>query len=160
MARLMELRQQKAFSLAKADSLVKAAESAKRELTPNESMEFDSCMTAVDALNSRIGGIEKTATIRGMQGADGSLFSGAPRMGSTTEQRVVLSEDYPSAFAAYIASAGKNMSAALYEGSNSAGGFAIPVVVSDQIVPLAPAEQAVRRLAQVIPTTSDIKVPQ
>jgi hypothetical protein len=32
-------------------------------------------------------------------------------------------------------------------------------MVDDQIVPLAPNEMAVRRLAQVIPTTMDIKIP-
>jgi HK97 family phage major capsid protein len=50
-------------------------------------------------------------------------------------------------------------SAALYEGSGSAGGYAVPIVVDDQIVPLAPQEMSVRQLAQVIPTTMDIKFP-
>ena len=47
-----------------------------------------------------------------------------------------------------------------YEGSNTAGGYAVPVVVDDQIVPLAPNEMGVRRLANVIPTVMDIKIPQ
>ncbi|MGA9508494.1 MAG: phage major capsid protein [Candidatus Sulfotelmatobacter sp.] len=50
-------------------------------------------------------------------------------------------------------------SAALYEGSNTAGGYAVPVVVDDQIVPLAPSELAMRQLASVIPTSMDIKIP-
>src|ERR1039458_7453790 len=56
-------------------------------------------------------------------------------------------------------SAGTRMDAALYEGSNSAGGFAVPIVVDNQIVPLAPQEMAIRQLATVMPTTSDIKIP-
>jgi HK97 family phage major capsid protein len=36
----------------------------------------------------------------------------------------------------------------------------VPIVVDDQIVPLAPSEMAVRRLALIFPTVSDIKVPQ
>jgi HK97 family phage major capsid protein len=50
-------------------------------------------------------------------------------------------------------------SAALYEGSSAAGGYAVPLVVDDQIVPLAPQEMSVRKIAQVIPTTMDIKIP-
>jgi HK97 family phage major capsid protein len=50
-------------------------------------------------------------------------------------------------------------SAAPYEGSSSAGGYAVPLVVDDQIVPLAPQEMSVRKIAQVIPTTMDIKIP-
>ena len=51
-------------------------------------------------------------------------------------------------------------SAALYEGSNTGGGYAVPITVDDQIVPLAPSELSVRRLAQVIPTANDILIPQ
>ncbi len=52
------------------------------------------------------------------------------------------------------------MDAALYEGAEGAGGYAVPITVSDQIVPLAPNEMSVRLLAQVIPTAMDIKIPQ
>jgi len=52
-----------------------------------------------------------------------------------------------------------DVSAALYEGSNTAGGYAVPIVVDDQIVPLAPQEMSVRKIAMVIPTQSDIKIP-
>ena len=51
-------------------------------------------------------------------------------------------------------------SAALVEGTNTAGGFAVPVTVDAQIVPLAPADGAVRKLASVVTTTADRKVPQ
>jgi HK97 family phage major capsid protein len=54
----------------------------------------------------------------------------------------------------------RGFSAALYEsGGGASGGYAVPITVSDQIVPLAPNEMAVRRIAQVIPTTMDIKIP-
>ena len=50
----------------------------------------------------------------------------------TQQKQVTLSADYPDAFYSYVASAGRNMSAALYEGSESAGGYAVPVTVDDQ----------------------------
>lgn len=160
MARLIELKQQREFSLNKADSLVKAAEAAKRELTPNESMEVDAAMTAVNALNKQITGIEKSNTIFKMLTPNGVLLADGPRKYQQgPEGSIQLSEDYPAAFHEYIRSAGKRMDAALYEGSNPAGGYAVPIVVDDQIVPLAPSEMAIRQLATVIPTTSDIKVP-
>ena len=48
----------------------------------------------------------------------------------------------------------------MYEGSSSAGGFAVPIEVAGQVVPLSPQDSAVRRLATVIPTRSDLKVSQ
>ncbi len=40
-----------------------------------------------------------------------------------------------------------------------AGGYAVPIIVDGNIVPLAPNELAIRQLATVIPTSSDIKIP-
>jgi HK97 family phage major capsid protein len=74
-------------------------------------------------------------------------------------QKKTLSVEYFKAFREMMFSGGHNISAALYEGSSTGGGYAVPIVVDDQIVPLAPKEMAVRRLATVIPTTSDIKIP-
>jgi HK97 family phage major capsid protein len=71
-----------------------------------------------------------------------------------------LSADYAEQFLEYVQSNGRTIGASLSEGTNSAGGYAVPVVVDGQIVPLAPSESAVRQLATVIPTTSDIKIPQ
>ena len=71
-----------------------------------------------------------------------------------------LSNDYLEAFVDLLSSGGQNVSAALYEGSNSAGGYAVPVVVDDQIVPLAGTDVGVRALATILPTSSDIKIPR
>lgn len=159
MARLIELRQQRQFSLDKADSLLKSAENAKRELTPHENMEVEAAMVAVKALNHQIAGIEKANTINKMMSPNGTMLTDGPRKFQTGPTGVQLSEDYPSAFGDYIKSGGKVMHSALYEGSEAAGGYAVPVVIDDQIVPLAPAEMSVRQLATVIPTTSDILIP-
>ena len=71
-----------------------------------------------------------------------------------------FSTDYQSAFHAWLQSGGQTVNAALYEGSNPAGGYAVPVIVDDQIVPLAPQETAIRQLATVLPTTNDLKIPR
>lgn len=71
----------------------------------------------------------------------------------------VLSQDYREAFSEYLSSNGTKLSAALYEGSNPAGGFTVPVIVEGQVVPLAPTDMGVRSIASVIPTSSDIKIP-
>ena len=155
---LFELKAQRQHALDKADQLVKAAESARRPLTANEELEVETCMVAVNSLNPRIKEIESKNTITKMFPKGVVLIDGGRKY--TQQKQVTLSADYPDAFYSYVASAGRNMSAALYEGSESAGGYAVPVTVDDQIVPLAPNEMAVRRLAQVIPTAMDIKIPQ
>jgi HK97 family phage major capsid protein len=155
---LMDLRRQRDYAMNKADSIVGAAERANRELTETESTEVETCMAAVKTLNPQIKSLEKKNTIFDMVGPMGAVLIDGGRK-FTKQRQVTLSEQYPDAFYTYIQSGGKQMDAALYEGSESAGGYAVPIVVDDQIVPLAPTELAVRQLASVIPTVSDVKVP-
>jgi HK97 family phage major capsid protein len=180
---IFELRKQRDFALSKADSLVKAAEGANRQLTDAESTEVDASLAAVKALAPRIAELEKRNSITQMfskvNGNSVLLIDGGRRYSAT--KPVTLSHEYADDFFQFCASGGKKQgaalsegldpfgggfvipttakSAALYEGNNSAGGYAVPIVVDDQIVPLAPQEMAVRQLATVIPTTSDIKIP-
>jgi HK97 family phage major capsid protein len=114
-------------------------------------------------------------SIRRMQTPEGIVLAdGGPRPAG----RRPMTPNQARALHSFIASRGQTMtpelaelsdgfggfrlsgfSAALYEGSNTAGGYAVPVVVDDQIVPLAPQEMSMRKISQVIPTTMDIKVP-
>jgi HK97 family phage major capsid protein len=159
--RLFELKKTRETALNKAESLVAAAQNAGREMTASEQSDYDIAMNAVQAINPQIKRIERDNTLRthmvngvlmpGNNNGEGRSFAKpAPR---------ILSPEYADAFFSYIASNGAKMDAALYEGSNPAGGYVVPVVVDDQIVPLAPNEMSVRRLATVIPTVSDIKIP-
>jgi HK97 family phage major capsid protein len=162
---LFELKKQRQHALDKADSIIQAAENAGRELTAAENLDVETALTAAKALNPQIAAIEKKNTIlthvsNGMLIPAGAGAGENGARGFAKPETVHLSPEYADAFYAYIASAGKQMDAALYEGANGAGGYAVPVVVADQIVPLAPSEMAVRRLANVIPTVMDIKVPQ
>jgi HK97 family phage major capsid protein len=156
---LFEMKKQRTFALKKAENILVAAELAHRGLTAEESVENDTYMGAVKALNPQIAAIESKNTIQAMFPNGRPIIDIGGRGQSGNENRV-LSEAYSPAFHEYVASGGKKMESALYEGSDGAGGFAVPVVVDRMIVPLAPAEMAIRRLAMVIPTSMDIKVPR
>lgn len=161
MAGLFELKQQRETALTKADSLLTAAEHAHRELTSQESAEVDMCMVAVKALTPQITAIEKQNTIRKYQDAGGRIMPGGPSAGGFMRQsKPTLSQDYFADFHGWLASGGQNVSAAMYEGGGGpSGGYVVPIVVDDQIVPLAVAETGVRKLASVIPTVADGKFP-
>jgi HK97 family phage major capsid protein len=155
---LFELKKQREHALAKADTLVKAAETARRSLTADETLEVDTCMVAVNSLNPRIKEIESKNTIRSMF-PNGAVIVDGGRKYQVNKPTPQLSAEYADDFYQYVATRGQRVGAALYEGSSPAGGYAVPVVVDDQIVPLAPQEMSVRKLAQIIPTVSDIKIP-
>ena len=97
-----------------------------------------------------------------------------------------MSEEYTSAFVAFLRSGGKQassalsegfdplfggfalpslpgMSSAMYEGtgggSNGAGGYAINIPTDGQIIPLAVPDLGVRSVARAIATATDIKIP-
>lgn len=167
MLNLFQLKKDRAFALNKAESIIKAAESANRQLTEMEEQEYNTAMAAVEKLSPQIAKMERQSTLRA-HAVNGMLIPGNPNLArrssgtigaAHTDVPVSFSEDYFNAFHDWIASGGQNMSAALYEGSSPSGGYAVPVIVDGQIVPLAPQEMGVRRLAKVIPTSSDIKIP-
>jgi HK97 family phage major capsid protein len=168
--KLFELKQQHKHALDKADSIVRSAETAGRELTASESLDFGTCMKAANALGTEIKVIEKKNTLLSAfqgRGGDGNAFAGlltnheGGRSFAAPTGRVTLSEDYANAFHEWIGSKGQNTAnAALYEGAGSAGGFVVPSVVDQQIVPLAPTDTGVRSIATVIPTVMDIKIPR
>ena len=160
---LFSMKSQRQYALDKSDSIIALAENAKRDLTANEQSDVDNCLITVKALNPQIAAIESKNTLAGVFNKLGGVGlmsqNGAGVMGLKTPERV-LSHDYVGAFFEHVRSNGTQTSAALYEGSDGAGGYAVPIIVDDQIVPLAPNEMAIRRLANVVPTTSDIKIPQ
>lgn len=161
MANLFELKQQRAHALNKAESIVKAAEAAGREMTDAEEMDFNTSMAAVNAITPQITKLERNSTIRSMV-VNGKLIGAAGnlRQARTPNAPVVLSEDYMSDFHTWIGTRGAQIGAAMYEGAGSAGGYTVPVMVDGEIVPLAPPEMGVRSIALVVPTASDIKIPR
>jgi HK97 family phage major capsid protein len=164
MANLFELKKQQAEVLSKMETALQACENGKREPSADEQRTLNAATTQYDALSVQIRAIENKNSIVGVYKRVGGVglmvgTNDQTRFRGLKQPQRVLTSDYPDAFFNYIASGGKEISAALYEGSGSSGGYVVPIVVDDQIVPLAPNEMAVRRLAEVIPTTSDIKFP-
>ena len=168
MAHLLGLRQDHRAALSKAENIVAVAERTGRELTAIESADFNEAMREADALAPQIEAAERRTTLR--IGADGVPMGKRPDGtyspiglggGKTAEPaRKVLGADYGAAFKEWLLSGGERVSAALYTGAGSAGGFAVPVTVEGQIVPLAPPETGIRKLATVIATSNDLLVPR
>src|SRR5581483_1102302 len=158
---LMEVRQDRQHALDKADRILKAAESAKRVLTADESREIDNQMLVARTLETKIKSVQSKNTITDIL-QDGRYIPAAGNLpkGLLGVAPRVLSEEYFGDFYQWLASRGQRTSAALYEGAGSSGGYAVPVIVDGQVVPLAPTPMGVRAIATVIPTASDIKMPQ
>ena len=158
MANLFELKQQRAFAMNKAEAIVNAAGN---NMTEAQEKEYDLAMSAVTALTPQIAKIERQNTLM-QHVVNGQLIpaAGNLRMARTPNAPVVLSEEYYNDFHTWIGTRGQQMGAALYEGTGSAGGFTVPIIVEGQVIPLAPTEMGVRTVANVIPTASDIKLPR
>jgi HK97 family phage major capsid protein len=170
MAQLFDLKRQHKHALDKGDNIVRAAEAAGRPLTASEEADFEMSMKAADTLHTEIKVIEKKNTLitqfhgrGGNADAYASLFTASREGGRSFRPTdgVVLTNDYANAFFDYIGSKGQNQaSAALYEGAGSAGGYVVPSIVDQQIVPLAPTDMGVRSIATVIPTAMNMLIPR
>ena len=158
MSTLMELKRARAFAFNKAEAISNAAG---EHLTEAQENEFELAMSAMKALDPQIAKIEKQNTIS-QHLVNGKLIpaAGNLRQARTPNAPVVLSEEYYNDFHTWIGTRGQQMGAALYEGTGSAGGFTVPIIVEGQVIPLAPTEMGVRTVANVIPTASDIKLPR
>ena len=176
---LQELLKERSVALAKAEAAISAAENTGRQMNDRERHDYQSAMATVSALNPQIASIQNKNSITRMVSPGGTLLTDGSRNGEKLRPRA-FSHEYAADLITMIQSNGRTvseslldhadpiggyplvrMSSALYEsGGGSTGGYAVPIVVDDQIVPLAPNEMAVRQLATVIPTVSDIKMPQ
>ncbi len=154
---IFELHKQHQHALKKAESTLAAAESAGRAMTEAEGADYDVAMAAVNALGSKIAEVERKRDIKAIN--NGVVVIDGGRQYHSAPQKM-MSAAYAEDFYSWIASGGTKIGAALYEGGDSAGGYAVPIMVDSQIVPLAPPEMGVRKLAMVVPTAMDIKVPR
>ena len=162
---LVDLKEQRECTLAKADGIISAAERSKRKLTADESRTVDSCIAEVRDLDAKIAQNQSTtdrlATLRALRAENPELNYPVSTGKEATQVPLMptrLSADYQHSFHTDVMHG--RISATSEEGSDTLGGYAVPVVVEQQIVALAPQDFAIRRLATVIPTKSDIKVPR
>lgn len=158
--KLFELNRQREATIKKAEAIVSLAETQKRQMSNLEDVEYTSLMQTLREINREATAIQSKNTIADMFDPKTGLPKLIPGGAGAHPFRKTLSADYQQEFAEYVASGGRKIGAALYEGSNSGGGYAVPIVVDSLIVPLAPAEIGVREISTVIPTSSDVKVPQ
>jgi len=170
---LSELLQKRKVALDKADKILKACEEQKRGFNEQEQCDVDACTVELEAIGPQIAAIEKLNTLRAKQtltdllpappsAHNADAFKAGTPYAKMLGSKKTFSVDYFNAFHMWAANGfvmNPEIQAAMVEGTNSAGGFAVPLTVDGQIVPLAPQEFALRRLARVIPTTMDIKFP-
>lgn len=173
---LFEKKKERAAVLEKLDSAVSLAEREHRSLTSSENLMFEAEKRKLNQLNQEISQIESQNSIRGIA-PNGRIFTDAAP--TNTNRRKAFSAQYLSEQMTWLSSRGQKkgaeldvhfdemggiplvgLSAATYEGSNSAGGFAVPSYVEPQVVPLAPPDFGVQSIATVIPTVADLRVPR
>src|ERR1700734_3369652 len=150
---------------------VRKAEEQKRPLSSWERQRVDEKIKEAAALKPRVEAAKakaapssrSTVEMRAKLAKHNPQFATAPprqeKRGGEMLMPKRFSRDYYDSFYANLGSGGA-LNAAMYEGSSPAGGYAIPIEVAGLIVPLAPADSAVRRLAKVIGTRADLKVAQ
>lgn len=178
MSKLFALKQQKEEALKKAEAIVSAAEQGNRDFTEAETQDVNAALAEARGLDPQIKAIEELNTLR-------SAFPrGIPTANANAVRQSAsfASAEYLSGLEGYIRSNGLSaenlgagrdelggfrvvtrtgaMRAANYEGGATSGAPTIPVTVSSEIVPLAPPVIGVESLAQVIPTTMDLKFPR
>jgi HK97 family phage major capsid protein len=161
-----DLRAQHAELLQEADAIVAAAERQKRSLTPSENTAITNRLKEAETLKAKIADAskptDKIAQFKAMIAKypiSRASNTRRPEDGEPLVPKRFLSE-YRGDFYSYLQSHGRTIRASLTETVDAAGGFAAPITVDNQIVPLAPQDLAVRRLATVIPTKGTRLIPQ
>jgi len=164
---ILELRKLHEHALQKAERILAAARNESRELTASEEREIESATANATELEAKISEAESISTIRsvfpfggtllGEQGVAGVRAPNNFNGGASTRR---LGREYQTAFNEYLSTHGQKITAALNEGTGSAGGYAVPIQVAGQIVQLAPPDFGVRSIATVLPTASDVKIPR
>lgn len=175
---IQEMKAARQASLDKAESIIQAAETGNRMMTEAENTDVKACMAEHDTLSAQIATRERFSTLRASL-PNGRVIPGTPVDNShvtRTDGRRVFTREYRESFTRWAASRGQNVeglsigadelggfafpaspSAASYEGSNTAGGYAVPSQVEGQFVPLAPPEMGVYSLVSVVPTVMDTR---
>jgi HK97 family phage major capsid protein len=175
---LQEMETQHAAAIAKAEAIIGGPERAKRPFSPTEQSNIDAALNEARALEPRIARAKKEARessiqtvsqaasrIRAMR-KDAGISEYAPvppLLDSRNRERMgpkQLSAGYRDTFHQYVSTGAKgNMTAALYEGSDAGGGYAVPITMADSIVPLEPTASDIRSICTVIPTDKNYLLP-
>jgi HK97 family phage major capsid protein len=139
--------------------MLAAAQEAKVKLTDVQETQFNDAVAEIHDIDTNLARMAAIAKGKGEVGAPTSDLFIAQESRTTKSGKRIFSAEYHKAFWNSIQER-KFSNAALNEGTSSEGGFTVPVVVEDQIIPLAPLESSMRKLALVLTTENDIKFPQ
>jgi HK97 family phage major capsid protein len=159
---VVDLKAQRDRALAKAEEILTVAERQKRPLSSIENEIIHKCTDQAGQLKGEIDRVEMLKTLRAQTPTVSSLPSSASAANSNDKLfPKSFSREYAEAFYQHFRSGGGSrggMLAASVEGTDSLGGWAVPLVQEPQVVQLAPSDYAVRNLSTVIPTVCDRRI--
>src|ERR1700685_740170 len=141
------------------EAVLNAAMEAKVKLTDVQEAQFAASTAEIHEIDTNL--VRMAAIAKGkaeVNSPTSDLFIGQEAK-TLKSGKKVFSAEYHKAFWSSIKERNFTMGA-LNEGTAAEGGFAVPVIVEDEIIPLAPLESSMRKLALVLVTENDIKFPQ
>jgi HK97 family phage major capsid protein len=148
------------------DKIMKASLEAHVKLTDVQDKNYDNVMAEVADIDKMIVRMTDLAKRKAeIAKPTSDIFVALdPKNTAMKGNKKTFSQEYYNSFWASFGESYKNNGrfsmTAMDEGTSAEGGFAVPVIVEDSIVPLAPLESSVRKVALNIVTETDIKIPQ
>jgi HK97 family phage major capsid protein len=180
---LLEKKARREDLLKKLDAIA----SSDAEMTAAQVTDSKADVAEVNRLSTEIQLSESINTLRLLNPAS-AIIAGNPAADRATNRRARFTTETVNALAQHFASRGETipeaiaafrdrdggfklpkfskeqiasmMDAALYESGSATGGYAVPLEVEGQIIPLAPPEMGIYSLATVIPTTHTLMFPR
>jgi HK97 family phage major capsid protein len=156
MADLKILNQRKAELVNTQESMLNAAMEAKVKLTAVQEEQFKNASAELADIEVNLSRFAAIAAAKSQIGAPTSDII-VPTDAKSGDLR--FSAEYHDAFWNRFKTRSFSNTANLNEGSNANGDYLVPIRVDGEIVPLAAYESSMRKLANCIPTTMDIKLP-
>ena len=178
MLNLFELKKQQSAALIKAEALLGSDD---HKMTTAENESYQAAMTEYEECAVNIKERERVNSIR-TNFADGRPIVEQPREGAESARPAWLTAKYRAAVSNFLKSRGTQISADLQVGMDGLGGFHFPGLrmetasyeggstsgaplyqiapVDTNIIPLAPPEMGIQKLALVIPTSMDLPMAQ
>jgi HK97 family phage major capsid protein len=140
------------------EAILNKAQELKRGLNTEEDAQFKNLeaeITSVEQTIARMDAVNKGRAAIAAPTTDAFV----PEVKLSKSGKQTFSKEYEEAFWNRFKTRQFNNTTNLNEGNNANGDYLVPVRVDGEIVALAPLESAMRKLALVIPTTMDIKLP-
>ena len=150
------LNKRKSELLASQELMLNQAQEAQIKLTDAQEDTFKNATAEVNDIDVTLSRMAAIAKSKAEVNAPTSQLALFPK--ETKSGKKQFSAEYEEAFWNMFKSRNFKNSA-LGEGGTTDGGYLVPITVDGTITPLAPYESAMRKLATVISTTMDIKLP-